>query len=96
MKLTKRYARRRNRKLHFEALEERRVLAVTLVPGSGVEMAPLVDMDGMPDYVNVSEDSSNYQSEMTLDVNPTDPLHLAGFSHKRDFEAEVATFELSG
>ncbi len=78
------------RSLHFEPLETRALLSVTLDLGGAQTLIP-------GDNLNVSNDSDSeddpknpgqlrilerYQSEMTLDVNPTNPLNLAGFSHR--------------
>ena len=65
----------RGRSLRLEPLEDRRLLAVfldlqgaqTLVAGANV---------------NVSGDAARVQSEMLIDVNPTNPLNLAGLSHR--------------
>ncbi len=72
------------RRLRFETLEQRRVLAVTIELSDNLTISPLLQGES-PDYVNVSNESSSYtfQSEMSIDVNPKNPLHLAGFSHTK-------------
>lgn len=77
-------ARQFSRRLRFEPLEQRRLLAVTLDLGPAIALAPRLDTEGLPINVNVSNQPTAYQSEMTLDVNPTNPLNLAGFSHRLD------------
>lgn len=42
-------------------------------------------------YVIASKDTSLNQHEMTLDVNPTNPLNLAGFSHSTDSTLNIRT-----
>jgi hypothetical protein len=89
MKVNKRYVRPNERRLRFESLEGRQMLAVSLELSTNVAIQPLLDTDGLPKNVNVSGPMGQptaYQSEMTLDVNPTNPLHLAGFSHKLIFD----------
>jgi Planctomycete extracellular len=95
MKAHTRYARPYGRRLRFESLEQRQMLAVTLDLSAGIAMAPTLAANS-PDYVNVSNQPNAYQSEMMLDVNPANPLHLAGFSHKLIFDAELAAVEIVG
>jgi hypothetical protein len=80
--MNNRYARRFSRCLKLEKLERRDLLAATLDLTSNVALAPQVDTDGLATNVNVSGEPTNYQSEMTLDVNPVNPLNLAGFSFR--------------
>ena len=72
-----------NRSLRFESLEHRHLLAVTLDLIGSQLTAPLLDGSNDPLNVNVSNDSGFFQAEMSLDINPTNPLNLAGFSFKR-------------
>lgn len=58
----------------FEQLESRTMLAADLTL-SGTQT-----LSGGA-YVNVSGDTGRLQHEMTLDVNPANPLNIAGFSH---------------
>jgi hypothetical protein len=74
------------RRLRFESLEDRRVLAVSLGLGDTLGVSPSLQ-GSSPDYINVSNQPMAYQSEMTLDVNQTNPLHLAALGHKLAFEA---------
>ncbi len=57
------------RRLRFESLEDRRVLAASLDLSDLVTTSPTLQ-GASPDYVNVSDQPSAYQSEMSLDVNP--------------------------
>jgi hypothetical protein len=58
------------------------VLAVTFDLSTSIALSPLLASDGLPDTVNVSNQPNIHQSEMTLDVNPVNPLNVAGFSHR--------------
>src|SRR3990170_7693 len=94
MEPNKFYTRQCGRRLRFETLEQRRVLAVTLDLSSSVALAPIVDTDGLPINVNVSNQPTNRQSEITLDVNPVNPLNLAGFSHRSDSFGNSPTIDV--
>ncbi|MEX2093030.1 MAG: hypothetical protein WD971_10160, partial [Pirellulales bacterium] len=82
MNFKRHYGRPHDRRLRFEALEGRQMLSVTLDLGSSVAPSPRLDTAGLPDYVNVSNQPTAYQSEMMLDVNPTNPLNIVGVSHR--------------
>ena len=58
-----------------EALESRRLLAAFLKLDGGQVPTPAP-------LVNVSSDATNFQSEMMIAVNPTNPLNVVGFSHR--------------
>ena len=73
---------RKQRALAFEPLERRDLLAVSLNLGGPQVPAPLLTPGAAVENVNVSDDSDFRQSEMSVDVNPTNPLNLAGFSHR--------------
>jgi hypothetical protein len=73
------------RRAYFERLEDRSLLSVTLSL-DGLQ-TPVVNPN-----INVSQEaldalspllsSETIQSEMTLDVNPTNPLNIVGFAHR--------------
>jgi hypothetical protein len=83
-----RHSRVHLRRLGFEVLEDRRVLAASLDLAQVIGIAPVLE-SGAPHYVNASQDSSNHQSEITLDVNPSNPLNLAGFSYRLTHSTET-------
>jgi hypothetical protein len=62
------------RRLVLELVEDRTLLSATLVLDGPQTLVPLAS-------VNVSQDTSVDLSEMTVTVNPANPLNLAGFSH---------------
>jgi len=64
-----------------EALEGRQLLSVVLGGSQTVVPGPTIDVSA---FVNspASGDTAAGQSEMTLVVNPTNPLNLVGFSHR--------------
>jgi len=61
-------------RLDFETLESRRMLA-SLVLGGTQAIVPGAT-------INVSADNTAFQSEMSVVINPTNPLNLVGFSHR--------------
>lgn len=63
------------RRLRVERLEDRTLLAVDL------SLSGAQTLIAGPN-LNVSNEPGALQVEMTLDVNPTNPLNLAGFSHR--------------
>ncbi len=83
------------RKLRLEPLEGRNLLAVildlggeqTLIPGDNIN----VSNDWEPDPSDPEKPAERHQSEMTLDVDPTNPLNLAGFSHRRNMAENETT-----
>ncbi|MCH8045236.1 MAG: hypothetical protein IID44_16110 [Planctomycetes bacterium] len=72
-------------RLKLEPLEDRTLLSVSL-DFSGTQAI----VGGT--NINVSNESTVHQSEMTLDVNPTNPLNLAGFSHNINDLKEIDVF----
>ena len=60
--------------LKLEILEDRTLLSATLVLDGPQTLVPLAN-------VNVSQSTTVDHSEMTVDVNPTNPLNVAGFTH---------------
>jgi hypothetical protein len=58
----------------LEVLEDRTLLSATLVLDGPQTLVPLPNVD-------VGQNPSVDLSEMTMSVNPTNPLNLAGFSH---------------
>ena len=62
------------RTARFEQLENRSLLAVSLT------LAGTQTISGGANF-NVSDDSAQFQQEMSVDVNPANPLNVAGFSH---------------
>src|SRR5947208_15565755 len=76
-------ARAASRPTCCEALELRRLLAASLTLGGAQTVVPGATIDASA-FVNSppSGDTAAGQSEMTLAVNPTNPLNLVGFSHR--------------
>ena len=74
--------------LGLEPLEERTLLSVTLDLGGAQSIVGGTN-------INVSDASAIHQSEMTLDVNPTNPLNLAGFSHNIGDKNEIDVFYMA-
>jgi Ca2+-binding RTX toxin-like protein len=60
-----------------EPLETRLQLSASLTLNGAQTITP-------GSVVNASNDPNNYQSEMSVTVNPTNPLNLVGFSHRAD------------
>jgi hypothetical protein len=67
-------ARSSSRKPALEILEDRTLLSATLVLSGPQTLVPLAN-------VNASNIATVDMSEMTVSVNPANPLNLAGFSH---------------
>lgn len=63
------------RHLAFETLEDRRMLSVSLALNGPQTIVPGTT-------INVSNNLSLSQSEMSLVINPTNPLNVVGFSHR--------------
>ncbi len=70
----------RSRRLAFEPLEDRNLLSVSL----GLLGPQTITPGATIDVSNVSGAPAGWQSEMSLVVDPTNPLHLVGFSHRLD------------
>jgi len=68
---------------HCESLESRRLLAASLVLGGAQTVVPGATID-VSAFINSppSGDTAAGQSEMSLVINPTNPLNLVGFSHR--------------
>jgi hypothetical protein len=64
------------RRLNLERLEDRTVLAVALSLNGAQTLVPGAN-------INVSDQVSvlSVESEMSVDINPANPLNVAGFSH---------------
>lgn len=77
--------RQRQKRLGVESLEIRKLLSVTL------SLSGTQSLVGGTN-INVSNDSNAHQSEMTVDINPTNPLNLAGFSHHIGSHNEIDVF----
>jgi hypothetical protein len=67
----------------MEPLERRVQLSVSLALSGTQTITP-------GSVVNASSDSSAWETEMSVVVNPTNPLNLAGFSHNREREMDDA------
>lgn len=72
-------------RLGFETLEDRALLSVSLSLNGPQTIVPGAT-------INVSNDNTNSQSEMSLVVNPTNPLNLVGFSHRLENPITVEVY----
>jgi hypothetical protein len=72
--LKQRRSASRSRTLTLQVLEDRTLLSATLVLDGPQTLVPLPN-------VNVSQSTTVDHSEMTVSVNPTNPINLAGFTH---------------
>jgi hypothetical protein len=63
-----------SRRPRLEVLEDRTLLSATLVLDGPQTLVPLPN-------VNVNQSTTVDHSEMTVSINPTNPLNVAGFTH---------------
>src|SRR5688500_2288439 len=71
--------------LGFETLEDRALLSVSLSLNGPQTIVPSATL-------NVSTDVANAQSEMSLVINPTNPLNVVGFSHRLENPITVEVY----
>ncbi len=69
--------RDRRRPLALEVLEDRSLLSAQLILNGPQTLTPYAN-------VNASNSPGVYQSEMTVAINPQNPLNVVGFSHHRN------------
>ncbi len=74
-----------SRPLAIEALEDRRLLSAKLLLSGPQTLVPYAD-------VNVSNSAATGESEMTVAINPTNPLNVVGFSH--DYNSNFNTIQV--
>jgi hypothetical protein len=81
------------RRLALEVLEDRTLLSASLILDGPQTLVPLAN-------VNVSNSTSVDHSEMTVTINPANPLNIAGFSHyivpSFDYDQIAVYYSLDG